>query len=340
MSTETSTELKLREASIQLQLAIQNSNNNEVFRAGINAFISAARSVTLIMQTESSGNEELLAWYRETMESLKQLPLLKFFNEQRRLTEHLRVINPVSHTVPIREVIADGENASEQATMQIWVFDNISDYIPGDTGNVFRLCEQYFLIVKDLVQEWLYRKAVIENPRDVIAQQQAHLSRKGGQVLAMRSVLSNARNTIELFNDVLKRFGDSSHDDWAKHMLLEIDRMLYPEYFANAPAVPPDTNLEAETEVEEQGQGERHLAVHTILLSPTEATADGDEGVYATIRNDYAKNKSGKSIYGKEYGFEMWGVQLKGRLALPMAGFKTAEEAEDAARRAYKALRY
>jgi hypothetical protein len=291
------------------------------------------------MQTESSGNEELLNWYRETMESLKQLPLLKFFNEQRRLTEHLRVINPVSHTVPIRDVVADGEKAPGQATMQIWVFDNVSDYIPNDTGNVFRLCEQYFLIVRDLVQEWLYRKAVIEDPRDVIAQLQAHVSRKEGQVLAMRSVLSNARNTIELFNDVLKRLGDSSHDDWAKHMLLEIDRMLYPEYFANAPAV-PDATLQAETEAEEREQGERHLAVHTILLSPTEATTDGDEGVYATIRNDYAKNKSGKPIYGKEYGFEMWGVQLKGRLAPPMAGFQKAEEAEDAARRAYKALRY
>ncbi len=36
------------------------------------------------------------------------------------------------------------------------------------------------------------------------------------------------------------------------------------------------------------------LAVHTIVVSETEATPDGKEGVYATIRNDYALDKTGR----------------------------------------------
>lgn len=60
------------------------------------------------------------------------------------------------------------------------------------------------------------------------------------QIMMMRGVLTEARHTIELLNDVLKRKGDGSLDDWATHMLIQIDRTLNPGYFANAPAVPPD----------------------------------------------------------------------------------------------------
>jgi len=81
------------------------------------------------------------------------------------------------------------------------------------------------------------------------------------------------------------------------------------------------------------------LAVHTIVVSETEATADGKEGVYATIRNDYARDDVGKPIYGKEYGFHMWGVQLKGPLPEATAGFVTVEDAEEAARTAYQDIR-
>jgi hypothetical protein len=81
------------------------------------------------------------------------------------------------------------------------------------------------------------------------------------------------------------------------------------------------------------------LAVHTIVVSESEATPDGKEGVYATIRNDYARNDRDRPIYGKEYGFQMWGVQLKGPLPGPTAGFSSVEEAEEAARTAFKEIR-
>jgi hypothetical protein len=81
------------------------------------------------------------------------------------------------------------------------------------------------------------------------------------------------------------------------------------------------------------------LAVHTILVSESEAAPDGHEGVYATIRNDYARDDNGRPLYGKEYGFQMWGVRLKGPLPETTAGFSSVEEAEEAARNAYKDIR-
>ena len=75
------------------------------------------------------------------------------------------------------------------------------------------------------------------------------------------------------------------------------------------------------------------LEVYSILLSESEATKEGAEGVYATIRNDYARDH-GKPIFGQEYGYRMWGVQLHGPIpAESRAGFSTAQLAEDAARR-------
>jgi hypothetical protein len=58
--------------------------------------------------------------------------------------------------------------------------------------------------------------------------------------MMMRGVLTGARHIIELLNSVLKRKGDNSLDDLATHMLIQIDRVLNPRYFANAPAVLPD----------------------------------------------------------------------------------------------------
>jgi len=81
------------------------------------------------------------------------------------------------------------------------------------------------------------------------------------------------------------------------------------------------------------------LEVYSILLSESEATKEGAEGVYATNRNDYARDH-GKPIFGQEYGYRMWGVQLHGPIpAESRAGFSTAQLAEDAARREYKEWR-
>jgi hypothetical protein len=82
------------------------------------------------------------------------------------------------------------------------------------------------------------------------------------------------------------------------------------------------------------------LEVYPILLSETEATPEGAEGIYAIIRNDYGKDENGKSIFGKEYGYEMFGARLHGPIPKePRAGFATAKDAEEAARIEYQEWR-
>jgi hypothetical protein len=115
--------------------------------------------------------------------------------------------------------------------------------------------------------------------------------------------------------------------------MLRIERILNPEYFSNAPAAKPKDGTIAFNDT-------GALEIYTILVSPTEAGANGAEGVYATIRNHYAKNESDKPIFNSDFGFFMWGTRLKGRLPPGMSGFKTAKDAENAALAIYKTLRY
>ena len=57
------------------------------------------------------------------------------------------------------------------------------------------------------------------------------------KVLSLQNVLEQARHTIELLNDVLKNTGDSSLDETSMHMLIQIDRVIHPDYFVSAPSV-------------------------------------------------------------------------------------------------------
>lgn len=78
------------------------------------------------------------------------------------------------------------------------------------------------------------------------------------------------------------------------------------------------------------------VVVYPILLSESEATKEGAEGVYAIIRNDYAKGENGGPVPGKEYGYEMFGAKLHGPIPTePRAGFLTAAAAEAAAKSEY-----
>jgi hypothetical protein len=183
-----------------------------------------------------------------------------------------------------------------------------------------------------MVQEWRYLKDVIENPRAVIDQLQADKRRMRGQIGWMRSELQQAKLTLETLNAAAKARGYDAEDSFVKSLVNRIDRLLDREKFEKANTAKPKkgTPLFNETGT---------LSVYTILISPTEA-GDDTEGVYATIRNDYAKDETGEPIFNKEWGFWMWGSQLKGQLPPITQGFTSQKEAEEAAFRIYKTLRY
>jgi hypothetical protein len=152
---KTETELKLRDASVQISIALKNSKDDEVVRSCINSFISHGRSVTFVMQKESAQYPQIVKWYEETMSNIMKLPLMKFFNDKRIYTIHKGVITPQKIKIPVWNLTIDGVQLPGDQTITVLKFDGINDYLPGDSGNVFRLCRQYLAILDSLVAEWL-----------------------------------------------------------------------------------------------------------------------------------------------------------------------------------------
>jgi hypothetical protein len=155
------TQLKLRDAGNQMKLAIANWEDEDVFRSCVNSYISHARSVTFVMQKESSGNPELLAWYEARMDKLKQLPIMKFFNEQRTHLIHRGIVKPVFHRIPLKKMVIQGQEI-KGGTLTTWAFSEADKYIPESNGNVGKLCGEYFRILKELVHDWKGQKAFLE----------------------------------------------------------------------------------------------------------------------------------------------------------------------------------
>jgi hypothetical protein len=303
--------------------------DEDFFRSCINAFISAARSITMVMERESKKNPELWAWYKSQTERFAGDAVMQFFNEQRVLTIHRGNVKPKAQHIPLQnKAVAEANHG----TVSIWVFDNVNASVPDETGNVLRMCDDYLQSLERMVIEWRYLKAVSEDPRDVIDRLQVQSSRLRGEILGLRSELDQAKLTLELLNDILKNKGDHSQDEWVNQLSVRISRMLNPEYFQKAPGVKP------KGAVARNKTGS--LKLYTILVSPTEAQS-GSEGVYATIRNDYAKDDTGDSVFDKEFGYALWGTNLKGPLPHnEIIGFSSAIEAERAALAVYKILRY
>lgn len=155
---ETDTELKLRDAAAQIKLALSLTADEETLRSCINSFISHARSVTFVMQKESSGSPTLLKWYEETMEQLKNIPIMKFFHAKRLHSIHKGVVKPQKISTAIWNLKINGELQLGTGEMTVWIFDGVKEYIPNDSGNMFRLCEEYFLALKWLVSVWLKKR--------------------------------------------------------------------------------------------------------------------------------------------------------------------------------------
>ena len=152
------TELKLRDAAIQMKIALRGTTDDETLRSCVNAYLSHARSVTFVMQEESSDYPELMSWYKYQMAYLKKLPIMKFFNAKRVHTIHKGVVKPIKHATPIWDLKVNGVVQPGQGTITFWRFDGVEEFIPGSSGSVFRLCEEHFKVLRWLVIEWLKKR--------------------------------------------------------------------------------------------------------------------------------------------------------------------------------------
>lgn len=79
-----------------LEQAKHNSNDYTVFIANLDAFVTDARSVTLIMQTEFDSIKGFKEWYNVKQQEMKENSDFDFFNNLRRVTTHVHPFNAVS----------------------------------------------------------------------------------------------------------------------------------------------------------------------------------------------------------------------------------------------------
>ncbi|MCO6432239.1 MAG: hypothetical protein J5J00_15400 [Deltaproteobacteria bacterium] len=186
---KTETELKIIDASTQIKLAMANRHDEGIFRSCLNSFISTARSITFVMESESS-DPELKSWYKCQTAVLGATPLFKFFNQQRVYTVHKGVISPTKFAHPVTDAsfqqVADEDgNLRWTGTVRIplgknlepisakpedrdyisyWLFDDVSEFLPAHSGNVDSLCKQYFQALKVLVKGWLGKRRELGLP--------------------------------------------------------------------------------------------------------------------------------------------------------------------------------
>ena len=92
----TATQQKLNEAIIMFDQARGASNDYTVFIANLNAFVSAARSVTLVMQKEFDSIGGFKQWYKDKQQDMEKDKEFKFFNNLRVDTVHVRPFNTPS----------------------------------------------------------------------------------------------------------------------------------------------------------------------------------------------------------------------------------------------------
>jgi hypothetical protein len=79
-----------------LEQSKHNSNDYPVFIANLDAFVTDARSVTLIMQTEFDSIKGFKEWYSVKQQEMKENSDFYFFNNLRRVTTHVHPFNAVS----------------------------------------------------------------------------------------------------------------------------------------------------------------------------------------------------------------------------------------------------
>jgi hypothetical protein len=152
----------------------QTANDWKLFKFHLSSFLSAMRSISLIMQKEYAQSSGFGKWYEHQQEEMRKDKLLKFFLELRNTTIHQKQVNPnvqISFnltdlfSMPSGSTIVIGDkkegpyltNASvggipgtdvtKLQSIQKWYFDAKRD------EDVITLCERYLSNMSAMVYE-------------------------------------------------------------------------------------------------------------------------------------------------------------------------------------------
>lgn len=86
---------KFNEAVYFLNQMKKNSQDRDSFTFNLSAFLSASRSITLIMQEELSSHPKFSEWYIGKKQYMKQDDDFSFFNNLRVDTIHKKIVKPL-----------------------------------------------------------------------------------------------------------------------------------------------------------------------------------------------------------------------------------------------------
>ena len=90
----TNTREKLGEAKYFFERMIEKQSECEAFQYNLSAFLSAARSITLIMQTEFDKVLGFKEWYANKQTHVLADKTMKFLNNKRVMTIHQKPVRP------------------------------------------------------------------------------------------------------------------------------------------------------------------------------------------------------------------------------------------------------
>ena len=156
------------------------ARNAEEFEIGYSAFVMSARTVTFVLQKEFSKHKEFMSWYEKKREDMGNNPTAKFFLDQRNLIEK-EGINALEFSLDINDMnftgnetyipqnseveiqpngtfyLVDKGTAKEDlipATLNGSITIKIFIRIDGKVLSVLKLCEEHYLMLLELVEEW------------------------------------------------------------------------------------------------------------------------------------------------------------------------------------------
>ncbi len=170
----TNTRDKLKEAKYFLERMGQCQSDRNAFRYNLSAFLSAARSVTLFMQTEFNHAVGFNDWYSTKQHDMATDKVMKLMNEKRTVTVHQEPVRPHAHVnASFSEPIGIGESVSvvltradgtierresepaepitptqsKATTEWRWFFDEFPE------KDIVSLCQEHIKRLNDLVAE-------------------------------------------------------------------------------------------------------------------------------------------------------------------------------------------
>ena len=115
---------KLKEADFFLQQCKLTLDQPEILGYYLSAFISAARSVTFVLQVEIGKNHEFKAWYSEKQEYMKKDRIFSFFNSLRVETIHREGKIKLRRKISLEIIEADVKQPDRQIEMYFDGYEN------------------------------------------------------------------------------------------------------------------------------------------------------------------------------------------------------------------------